>query len=522
MKRFLLLLGCLFLFSEVIIGQSVLSFADENPFMLRIFKSPVRAIIFFVSCFSFLQFLQNKDWSFFFYTIYLLFLFISFIYIINNDLGDNKDLLLPSYEKLKLFLSPLMILSYFFFVISILDLKKKSKKAYQTILLACFSIGVYFILLIFNALFFHLISSANILRGAIFITILVCGSLLFYIPSLWRTKEKVDRFIIVGSSFILLGFVITSLSLLEADKEGEYFFTLLSPYLGSAKSNDFIILQLTSLIEILCFSSALGAKSKQNELRIRATERTLYSIQLKQKDQKVSEQALELERQRVLQLETQFQKKIAQAESKALKAQMNPHFMFNCLNSFKYLIQKKDTDRAEKYLIKFSQLLRGIVENSQKGKILLNEELEVSKLYIEMESLRFDDSFHFEINILSQFDLSFVEVPPFIFQPFIENSIWHGLLRKKGEKNLVLNISLENDIVKCSIRDNGIGLKASLAKKKMIHQKMKLSSVGMSNTDERIHLFGEMYDVFINTQILEHFDENENSLGVEVIINIPM
>ena len=532
MKRIISIALFLILSNLVIYGQQIpieneqTSFSQILPFIYRVFQNPVRAIIFFVACFSFIQFLQNKDKSFLYYSFYLLFLLISFIYIINNDLGNSRELLIPSYEKLKLFISPTVVLFYFLFIQSVLELKTKSKKAYQTIQKITVAISGYYILMLINTFIFEFMDSNTILRMTVVIAIILSFVLISFVPSLWKSKEKITQFILIGSFVILLGLVLTTLSMLDSKMEGEYFFNLLSPYLGSAKENDFFILQISSLFEILMFSSALGAKSKQNELKIKTTQQTLFGTQLAIKDQKVLEQSLEIEQQKRLQLETQFQQKLAEAEVKALKAQMNPHFMFNCLNTFRYLIQINETDKAEAYLIKFSKLIRGIVDYSQDAKILLQKEIEICKLYVDLEKMRFKEPFDFQVNVDESVAIDFVEIPPFVFQPFLENAIWHGLLEKKGLKKLSINIfnehKNEQEVVKCIIKDNGIGFQKNKKEKTSKSNVIEKKSIGLQNTKDRLLLFGELYDVHISTEIKEIFKANGESDGVEVIIIIPL
>lgn len=484
-----------------------------------LFHHPVRAIIFFIACFSFFQYAQNRDKSFLYYSIYLFLSFFSFIYIINNDLKISNYVIPISYEIVSLYLPPAVVLFYFLFIQSILDLKNEFPQLYKALKWTILSIIGYLGILFLNGVLFNIIGQDFILRVSIIMALIVGFILMKFVPSLWRSNEKVNRFVILGSLIIFGGLTLTCFSLVESDAEDAYFFNLLTPYFGNAKENDFLILQISSLIEILLFSSALGAKAKQNENRIRNTERELFTTQLAIKDQEVLEQSLELEKQKRLQLESQFQQKIAEAEVKALKAQMNPHFIFNCLNTFKLLIQKNETDKAEEYLIKFSRLLRAIVDFSQDATILLEKELETCQLYLEMESLRFHDNFQYEINVDESIDTSFIEVPPFILQPFLENSIWHGLQLKEGEKKVSIEVKFEKDQVVCKIKDNGIGLKKSKEIQK--NQTIKKRSVGMKNTEERLNLFQELQGTTITTSIDEEFDKNGISQGVQVEIIIP-
>lgn len=162
-----------------------------------------------------------------------------------------------------------------------------------------------------------------------------------------------------------------------------------------------------------------------------------------------------------------FQKQLAEYEIKALRAQMNPHFIFNSLNSIKLLIQNKQEEEAITYLSKFSKLIRKVLQLSEKQDISLSEELEIAKLYLNMEKLRFEDSFAFDIKIDEQVDPSFVSVPPMIFQPYLENAIWHGLLHLEAGGYLSLRIERREKGWCCIIEDNGIGReKAQVLKSK--------------------------------------------------------
>ena len=126
-----------------------------------------------------------------------------------------------------------------------------------------------------------------------------------------------------------------------------------------------------------------------------------------------------------------MKKKMLELESKALRAQMNPHFIFNCLNSIKALVQKKDEDKAITYLTTFSKLIRTIFQNSDKREITLYDEMETCRLYTQLESMRFGNKFNYSFAVDNTIDLKSVMVPALIIQPFIENAIWHGIMPKE-------------------------------------------------------------------------------------------
>lgn len=172
---------------------------------------------------------------------------------------------------------------------------------------------------------------------------------------------------------------------------------------------------------------------------------------------------MKLQQSRATQESTNLQNQLLQVESKALRAQMNPHFIFNCLNSIKSLIQEAANQQAVHYLNLFSKFIRNILQNSEEKQITLEEELNMARLYIEMEKLRFEKSFTYKIEIDPTVDTSFFRVPPMILQPFLENAIWHGLMHKKGEREIKLEIKAEGEGVKCIVEDNGIGREQAAA-----------------------------------------------------------
>jgi LytS/YehU family sensor histidine kinase len=144
-------------------------------------------------------------------------------------------------------------------------------------------------------------------------------------------------------------------------------------------------------------------------------------------------------------------------EMQMLRARMNPHFIFNSLNAINCFILQNDKHQASEYLIKFSRLVRLILQNSQDALIALESELESLELYLELESVRLDHMFHYQIAVAADIDAGVIKVPPLIIQPFAENAIWHGLMHKKSNRNLFIELYYENDeVLCCKITDNGI------------------------------------------------------------------
>jgi len=202
-----------------------------------------------------------------------------------------------------------------------------------------------------------------------------------------------------------------------------------------------------------------------------------------------------------------------EVEMKALRAQMNPHFLFNAMNSIKGLILSLEEQKAANYLTKFSTLLRTVLANSEKQTIILAKEIESIQLYIELEALRFDHNFHYNIHVNPSIDTGFIRTPPLILQPFVENAILHGLLSKTlGTKNLNIRIFKEGDFLLIEIEDNGVGRTCSTKKRKNPNHE----SIGIKNTIKRIKLHHEKNEI----QIIDLVDIEGKPFGTKVIIKI--
>ncbi len=206
-----------------------------------------------------------------------------------------------------------------------------------------------------------------------------------------------------------------------------------------------------------------------------------------------------------------LQKEISDLEMKALRAQMNPHFIFNSLNSIQECIVMKDTDAAYKYLSQFSKLVRRVLENSGKATVPLTEELELMQWYLTLEKLRFTDDLN--ISIQKKFSDDSFEIPSMVIQPFLENALWHGLANKQGEKSIRLLVYPWKDMVNIVIEDNGIGRKASAELPKTNSQK----SMGLQIAKERLRHFSYASSV----EIIDMMDKDGNASGTKVIIHLP-
>ena len=214
--------------------------------------------------------------------------------------------------------------------------------------------------------------------------------------------------------------------------------------------------------------------------------------------------------------------KMAESKFLNLRLQMNPHFLFNSLSSIQHLIVSQQTTKAYKYLTVFSNFLRSLLIFADKNFIPLDEELKILKMYVELESLRFDQSFQYEINVDETLSNEEVLVPSLMVQPFVENAIWHGLLHKEGIKKLKLEFSNNSDeFLTCVIEDNGIGRsKAASIRDNNISSRVH-ESKGISIISERLVLLQQKTGKPASVEIVDLYNGNEEARGTKVIISIP-
>ncbi|MNK50296.1 Sensor histidine kinase YpdA [compost metagenome] len=207
-------------------------------------------------------------------------------------------------------------------------------------------------------------------------------------------------------------------------------------------------------------------------------------------------------------------------EHKILRLQMNPHFIFNCLNSINLYIEQNDSSLASDYLSKFSQLMRLSLVHSRKEKIVLTEEITALKLYLEMESMRFKGKLNYVFDIDDNVDADFIEIPPMLIQPYIENAIWHGLMHKKQGGKISIKISQDftSQTLNITIEDNGIGrAKAGELNSKAAE---KDKSYGTLITSERIAVFNKKFNANTQVHIEDLYNENKEASGTLVSINL--
>jgi putative methionine-R-sulfoxide reductase with GAF domain/streptogramin lyase len=214
--------------------------------------------------------------------------------------------------------------------------------------------------------------------------------------------------------------------------------------------------------------------------------------------------------------------KMAESRFSNLRLQMNPHFLFNSLSSIQHLIVSQQTTKAYKYLTVFSNFLRTLLNFAEKNFIPLDEELKILNMYLELESLRFDQSFSYEITVDDNLTNDEILLPSLMIQPFAENAIWHGLLHKEGDKKLSIRINnISEEYLTCTIEDNGIGRSKSAEIQENKIKSTIHESKGIGIIEERLSLMQQKTGKPAKVEIFDLYNNVNQATGTKVIITIP-
>ncbi|MGZ4156460.1 MAG: ligand-binding sensor domain-containing protein [Bacteroidia bacterium] len=216
---------------------------------------------------------------------------------------------------------------------------------------------------------------------------------------------------------------------------------------------------------------------------------------------------------------TLLNKKISEVELKAIRAQMNPHFIFNSINSIQHYILINDSDMAYRYLSKFSKLISNVLENSKHEVITLHKEIETIELYVELEKLRFENKFDHQIIVDPSIDILSYGISPLLIQPYVENAIWHGLMHKQAKGLLTIRFAEETKLIRCTIEDNGVGRAFSEELKK--NKTSAHRSLALSLNKERLEIIGHLFQNKLQVIITDLTDENNMPCGTRVEVEIP-
>ncbi len=220
---------------------------------------------------------------------------------------------------------------------------------------------------------------------------------------------------------------------------------------------------------------------------------------------------------------TALEQEQAKVELKSLTKQMDPHFMFNSLQSISHYVSENDKKAANKYLASFAKLMRQSMNYSQMDTIRLADEIEIIRIYLELEVLRFAHAFTFNIISPNNLDTTFIEIPPMLIQPHVENAIWHGLRHRNPQEGGYINLEFntQNNYLICQITDNGIGRKKSEEINKI--ERKNHTSVGSINIEKRINLLNKLNEYPINLAITDNEpNATDGNVGIKVMMKLPI
>ena len=336
-----------------------------------------------------------------------------------------------------------------------------------------------------------------------------------------KTPGKLKYFFIVGSSIYLLSaFIALFLSIAETKTEnpsdllqkltqhgGLFYF-----YIGILIEHLIFALGLAYRVKEINYKVISNYKEKE-ELKLQLYEE--LEDRLNQRELEVKKLTKKAEKEKLLKIKSEFEGEINKLHLTSLHSQMNPHFIFNALNSIKVFLIENDKEKAVYYLNKFAKLIRKILEASRSQAITLDEELAIIELYMSIEKIRQLDEINLEISNEDNIKLTNIKVPPLILQPFIENAIWHGLAKKVGKKNIsvrvLFNDKNQHELI---IEDNGVGRKASENLKS--GRLLKKKSLGLQITRERLEYFNRKENLNYRFKIIDLKDEKGASMGTKV------
>lgn len=282
---------------------------------------------------------------------------------------------------------------------------------------------------------------------------------------------------------------------------------------GLSYRNKLVHLERTRTQELL-----IKQLNKNKELQHKLNEQLEELV--KEQTTEILRKKQELEEQRKIQLETEYDKKLTEIELKAIRAQINPHFIFNCLNSIQLFVMQRDYEYAQKYLSDFSYLIRKTLDFSRRNFISLADEITYLNTYLGLEKMRFENRMEYEIVVDPVIATAELEIPAMLLQPYVENAVKHGMTNPRqptGQLSIYFN-QVASDMLECIIADNGIGIARSKSLRMLPkhHQ-----SSGMEISQNRAELLNKMYNTEIHIEIIDRSSDDDSDSGTTVKILIP-
>lgn len=473
--------------------------------------------LLFMSLYACFSFLLTKDRAFFYYGAYTFTASLIFFHTIDKRFGLGW--LYPYYPTISPFfpapLHPaLLTMFYGLFIIKVLDIRLRLAGR-------DWPIGIVFLILIMQEV---LSVGESFLGRPLFATnafyqfaILPAGVFtLLLLVKVIQIHSPIRRFVLAGILF-LFGFTLLPVLIR---------FQIMDIPLLAALFKDLTSfwMQLGLVAEACCFAMALAYRARSIELEKRQIQQNYahdLETQLEDRTKQIQEQNLQLKQQYLKQLHTEFERKLADTEMIALRAQMNPHFIFNCLNSIKLYTLQNNSEQASEYLTKFARLIRLVLDNSRSELVTLKHELEALQLYMELEAMRFKHKVRFSIEVSEEVDTLYLKIPPLLLQPYVENAIWHGLMHKpEGGTVTILITQPSEPLLRVEIIDDGVGREKAAQLKSKSAGKHK--SFGMQVTADRIRMINQLYNTHTQIQIADLIDNRGEACGTKVVLEIPV
>lgn len=451
------------------------------------------ATLFLMTLFTFTIAIKSKLKPFYAYCVYSFFLLIYIIFnsSYHNFGGNIFGIGYDIHLTFRWLVQVIYNCVYIFFFIYLLEIKKHLKEfekqlriSVLSLFIFSFTLGVVSVMIGNGHLFEDYFKF--VFTPIISIIGIVC------LIKLWKIPGHLKVYFFIGGLFYLT-FALTALLMsifeINIDENAKGLAPLSYFYLGVIIEQIFFGFALAYFIQNInknykeALESNLHLKDKHNqELSKKLTEQ---SKQLKQ-------MAEEAKAKKVAYIKSQYDAKLNESRLSSLQSKMNPHFIFNALNSIKAYLIDNDKRKAINYMNRFSKLVRRILESSRIESISLKKELEIIQLYVDIENTRFNNEIDFAILNLSKDEDLAVSLPPLILQPFVENALWHGLSGIDRDKKLRIRIKNDNDMPYIEIEDNGVGLNNS--KKSKEAEKIKKKSMGIKLNQERLWVFNQKFN----------------------------
>ena len=428
----------------------------------------IRGGLFVLFVYHLLIFFQNRSKLYLYYSLYLLALTI---YLLSHIATGKVS---EFYNYINFSIQFLAYAAYVLFARELLDTRSHLIKWDRY-----FVIETKVLLILFPTFIliqFLLGYEFQIKAFTLVAPLLTIFTLISYYVVYTRIKDNFSSYFVAGSLIYLL---LANISFLEIFIGTEFFTDL--------GVQPMFFVYLGAMLQCIIFSIIIGFTIKRIEQKSKNAEVRL-AIKLKEMEE---------------------------LKMTALQSQMNPHFLFNSLNSINNFVLKSEVEKASDFITKFSKLIRVILNSSSSPTSSLTDELSILALYVKLEQMRVTGGFKYIVNVEKNLNLDKIKVPPMFLQPFIENAIWHGIMKKEGEKTINLTIKEDKGNVLCTVLDNGIGINKA---KELSHMSQKRKFFGAEATENRIRMLYQNKDVHIVTKDIS----SNTTTGTQVSIKFPL